>query len=97
MVAMNTLGYFSPTTLLYLSVNPPFLLGPLPLCDVHVPRDERIDCGWNGVTKQQCEAKGCCYDDSWSHDGAPYCFYAAGISIPEPSKLIIKPSLLLCH
>ncbi|XP_078379294.1 uncharacterized protein LOC144662374 [Oculina patagonica] len=31
-------------------------------CSVE-PQD-RINCGYGGITKQQCESKGCCFDDS---------------------------------
>ena len=30
-----------------------------------------IDCGWWDITKEQCEAKGCCWDPS---SGANYCY-----------------------
>ena len=34
--------------------------------------EQRMDCGWPGVTKFSCENKRCCYDDSVS--GFPWCF-----------------------
>ncbi|NP_476470.1 trefoil factor 1 precursor [Rattus norvegicus] len=36
-----------------------------------IPR-ERINCGFPGVTAQQCKEKGCCFDDSVR--GFPWCF-----------------------
>ncbi|XP_078379296.1 uncharacterized protein LOC144662376 [Oculina patagonica] len=39
---------------------------------VMAPAD-RKDCGYGGVTKQQCEERGCCFDDSVR--GVPWCFH----------------------
>ncbi|XP_078348304.1 uncharacterized protein LOC144633310 isoform X2 [Oculina patagonica] len=52
------------------------------------PTEERNDCGWIGITKDTCEGRGCCYDDS--HMGAKFCFYPTdskcyGI-VPEKRK-----------
>ncbi|XP_046845025.1 uncharacterized protein LOC124438856 [Xenia sp. Carnegie-2017] len=39
-------------------------------------RDKRrINCGYPGITRQQCESKGCCYDVKF---GDFYCYYKAG-------------------
>uniref|UniRef100_A0A8C9A6P4 Trefoil factor 1 n=1 Tax=Prolemur simus TaxID=1328070 RepID=A0A8C9A6P4_PROSS len=34
---------------------------------------ERVNCGFPGVTSSQCESKGCCFDDAVA--GYPWCFY----------------------
>ena len=34
----------------------------------------RTDCGWNGITQEQCENNGCCYYQS-SISGVPWCFH----------------------
>ena len=47
----------------------------LDTCAMIAPID-RVDCGWPGVTKDQCLQIGCCFDSSVSH--ARYCFYKAG-------------------
>ena len=49
-------------------------------------RAKRCDCGWRGVTVQQCETAGaaqhgaadCLYDDTVPH--SPFCFFGANSS-----------------
>uniref|UniRef100_A0A8C6MUM9 Trefoil factor 1 n=1 Tax=Mus spicilegus TaxID=10103 RepID=A0A8C6MUM9_MUSSI len=38
---------------------------------IMAPR-ERVNCGFPGVTAQQCTERGCCFDDSVR--GFPWCF-----------------------
>ncbi|XP_052020397.1 trefoil factor 1 [Apodemus sylvaticus] len=38
---------------------------------------ERINCGFPGVTAQQCKERGCCFDDSIR--GFPWCFQPQAI------------------
>lgn len=54
-----------------------------------VAPSQRVDCGWIGITKQQCGDKGCCWDESvpnskWCYyeDGAPPvgCYIYHGVS-----------------
>ena len=33
----------------------------------------REDCGWSGISQEQCEKKGCCYAQS-QRSGTPWCF-----------------------
>ena len=40
-----------------------------------IPESERVDCGWAGITQQQCETNLCCFDSSLA--GVPDCFYRA--------------------
>ena len=44
-------------------------------CAIVAPID-RVDCGWPGVTKEQCLQKGCCFDSSIPE--TRFCFYKAG-------------------
>ena len=39
------------------------------------PWQERSDCGYSGISKEQCLDKGCCYDDTIDRTLAPYCFF----------------------
>lgn len=39
----------------------------------------RLNCGFSGVTKQQCEQRGCCYDDTQPAP-APWCFEPSTIA-----------------
>ncbi|ELT95273.1 hypothetical protein CAPTEDRAFT_87401, partial [Capitella teleta] len=35
--------------------------------------EERAECGWYGIRKHQCMAKGCCWQPN-SNPSAPWCF-----------------------
>mmetsp|Transcript_61789 Transcript_61789/g.122261 ORF Transcript_61789/g.122261 Transcript_61789/m.122261 type:complete len:653 (-) Transcript_61789:263-2221(-) len=35
---------------------------------------QRINCGWQGISRAQCTQKGCCYRDSQT-PGVPHCYY----------------------
>ncbi|XP_073928442.1 trefoil factor 3 [Castor canadensis] len=37
-----------------------------------VPAKERVDCGYPGVTQEQCNNRGCCFDSSIRQ--VPWCF-----------------------
>ena len=39
-----------------------------------ISESERLDCGKEGITETQCEAKGCCWKPS-NKNGVPWCFY----------------------
>uniref|UniRef100_H0W2H4 Trefoil factor 3 n=2 Tax=Cavia porcellus TaxID=10141 RepID=H0W2H4_CAVPO len=39
-----------------------------------VPAAERVDCGYPRVTKEQCQNRGCCFDNSIRN--VPWCFKA---------------------
>lgn len=43
-------------------------------CSAVIPAD-RKDCGYMGISKEECEGKECCYDNSLS--GSPWCFHKA--------------------
>ena len=35
--------------------------------------NNRVSCGWAGITQSQCRARGCCWDSSVA--GVPWCSY----------------------
>ena len=71
------------------SLKAPFLPPPAQLCD-KVAVAARKDCGFNGITQQQCSNKGCCYRESPNPNPQhhPWCYYPSKPS-PSPSP---KPS-----
>ncbi|XP_078361918.1 putative gastrointestinal growth factor xP1 [Oculina patagonica] len=45
-------------------------------------KPHRKDCGKPGITKEECEANGCCYDNvTWTN--APWCFYRGSCDFPH--------------
>ncbi|KAM4889484.1 trefoil factor 1 [Thomomys bottae] len=42
---------------------------------------ERANCGFPGVTEQECKSKGCCFDNRIL--GYPWCFYPLPIKNPS--------------
>lgn len=63
----------------------PFVL-TLEACAV-MPRD-RKNCGFPGVTAQQCKEKGCCFDDSIR--GIPWCFQPPVIENQQEGTVICQ-------
>nr|XP_039252909.1 SCO-spondin-like isoform X1 [Styela clava] len=61
----------------------------------------RQDCGFPGITRDQCWAKGCCYSDQYQN--LPWCFYDSvtgnqqntGILLLGPSQEIGSPVLVM--
>lgn len=47
--------------------------------DCSISDPSKIDCGYVGIDKSQCESKGCCWFASTS-SGVPWCFNAKGAS-----------------
>ncbi|XP_078348194.1 uncharacterized protein LOC144633237 isoform X2 [Oculina patagonica] len=48
-----------------------------------ISQDQRVDCGFHGVTPSQCKEKGCCYQDNVP-SGVPLCFYSKSqMDLPE--------------
>ncbi|XP_059099871.1 trefoil factor 1 [Peromyscus eremicus] len=41
---------------------------------------ERVNCGFPGVTAEQCKQRGCCFDDTVR--GFPWCFQPLAIESP---------------
>ena len=44
-----------------------------------VADSDKVDCGYFGITQEQCEGNGCCWKES-NIDGVPFCFYKVGES-----------------
>jgi len=39
-----------------------------------VPPPTRNDCGVLGISRAECEGRGCCFDENVGH-GVPHCFH----------------------
>ena len=52
-----------------------------------IPESERVDCGWSGITQQECETNLCCFDSSTN--GVPHCYFKA--SKFHEHVLLLKP------
>ena len=50
--------------------------------------EERVECGWYGIRKEQCMAKDCCWQPGSQH-GVPWCYTARSKS--SSSYIIIQP------
>jgi len=51
-------------------------------CHGIVPQ-KRKDCGFLGISRNECEGKGCCFDENFGQ-GVPHCF------VGVPSKNILN-------
>ena len=49
---------------------------------------DKVDCGYFGITQEQCEGNGCCWKES-NIDGVPFCFYKVGESEGSASHSVI--------
>jgi len=46
----------------------------------------RVDCGFTGITQQQCQAQGCCWNQvNPNPNNLPWCFYSNNNPPPPPS------------
>lgn len=54
---------------------------------------ERINCGFPGVTAQQCKERGCCFDDSIR--GFPWCFKPLTIESQQEGTVTSSPLSVL--
>jgi len=60
------------------------------LCEMTVTQckavapEERINCGWGGVTNAECNERSCCYDTTYND--RPYCFYETSSCANVPFK-----------
>ncbi|XP_040842521.1 trefoil factor 1 isoform X3 [Ochotona curzoniae] len=41
---------------------------------------ERVNCGFPGVTESECKSKGCCFNSDIT--GFPWCFYPVAVDNP---------------
>lgn len=57
--------------------------------------DERIECGWYGIRKEQCLAKQCCWQPS-NENGAPWCYQQRRVPVYEGECGVpsVAPSVL---
>jgi len=52
----------------------------------------RFDCGYSGITREQCFARACCWDAGPPPPGTPQCF--AGLPVPlTPVTFALPPSV----
>nr|XP_020041444.1 trefoil factor 1 [Castor canadensis] len=42
---------------------------------------ERVNCGYSGITAEECTSRGCCFNDRTM--GYPWCFHPLAIENPE--------------
>ena len=49
-----------------------------------IPDSERVDCGWSGITRLECEANLCCYSSS----GSKPCYYKGGTHFRKTFSLL---------
>ncbi|XP_013361803.1 PREDICTED: trefoil factor 1 isoform X2 [Chinchilla lanigera] len=47
---------------------------------------ERSNCGFNGITRKECEAKGCCFSDTFR--GVPWCFHKQQVPVEEEEECV---------
>uniref|UniRef100_A0A7S4LNP1 glucan 1,4-alpha-glucosidase n=1 Tax=Oxyrrhis marina TaxID=2969 RepID=A0A7S4LNP1_OXYMA len=59
-----------------------FLAASADQCDV--AEEQRSDCGFVGVTQDQCESKGCCWKEAGQGSSVPWCYYKGGSPGPSP-------------
>ncbi|XP_078494711.1 uncharacterized protein LOC100178289 [Ciona intestinalis] len=49
---------------------------------------DRVECGWSSISRQSCEARGCCFDRSVR--GVPWCFQADSLLISRKMKAVLE-------
>merc|ERR1712038_221995 len=52
----------------------PEILIEIPLGECPVLDEDKIDCGYPGITQDQCEARDCCYAPADTSEPTPWCF-----------------------
>uniref|UniRef100_A0A8C6QCD2 Trefoil factor 1 n=1 Tax=Nannospalax galili TaxID=1026970 RepID=A0A8C6QCD2_NANGA len=45
---------------------------------------ERVNCGFPGVSAQECESRGCCFDSAVR--GFPWCFHPRAVENPPEEE-----------
>uniref|UniRef100_A0A8C0XQN5 P-type domain-containing protein n=1 Tax=Castor canadensis TaxID=51338 RepID=A0A8C0XQN5_CASCN len=45
---------------------------------------ERVNCGYSGITAEECTSRGCCFNDRTM--GYPWCFHPLAIENPEEEE-----------
>ena len=54
----------------------------------NINNNDKTDCGFVGITQQQCQSKGCCWDEVYDGSSTPWCFHG---SISPPSTNFTGP------
>lgn len=49
----------------------------------------RVNCGFSGITAEQCEKKGCCFDTKVT--GVPWCFNPVAVDDPTDNGKAMTP------
>ena len=60
--------------------------------------DSKYDCGYAGITQDQCESSGCCYVPAGENSATPWCFRASNtyhLGLVERTKTGIRGKLEL--
>ena len=55
-----------------------------------VPREERKECGYYGIEKKECEARGCCWITDDLESVIPWCFKGVDDFKKEDLELVSK-------
>ena len=58
-------------------------------CAAEPPPSGRADCGFSGITREQCAARACCWDGAGPPPGQPQCF--AGEPVPPTGVAFALP------
>jgi len=51
--------------------------------------EEKTDCGYHGIGQGECQAKGCCWQES-TKAGTPWCFDSAGSAPPVEARTPVE-------
>ncbi|KAJ3280921.1 hypothetical protein HK104_000318 [Borealophlyctis nickersoniae] len=72
----------------------PTTLNPSQYCPYIKPVEEKVDCGFPGITAQQCQAKGCCWVPDKAGSKTPWCFVnpASGVLNMKPKLTSLNPN-----
>jgi len=57
---------------------------------------DKVDCGYFGITQEQCEGNGCCWKES-NIGGVPYCFHKVGESEGSVSHSLFRLGIFLSN
>jgi len=50
----------------------------------NINNSQKIDCGYSGITEQQCNSKGCCWVPAGQGSSTPWCFYGSNYTTNVP-------------
>ena len=55
-----------------------FIVGAVIAQSCDLQDEQKVDCGFMGIDKTQCEGKGCCWKPANLVGDTPWCFYPSG-------------------